>query len=771
MAPAASEWDEVKRLAADFQRAQASASLQRLSDRNCVDVINKLKDLGLLDVLYSLDGKEYITKEHLKKEISDELFVAGGRIHLTEVSTILNVDISHIESKATELVQECSGSISFVLGQLISQTYKERLIEEIEASLRDTGSSSVGEISKQYDLPAEFVTSLLKSNLSSGSSIQWLPDGTIFTQSFINRYKCRVRGILLASAVPVILSQLSNSPHNIPAKILSSIMEDTEFINSLPGSMQASKASSGKTYVPTIYSQNQRAHVTNFYSANNYLEYKALKSLGISEPRSFISARIPEAIHLSSVAVSPSIEATITEAIACGLMQDLTMLLPSVLSSEDIAYLYDKQNDKNCTRLLCDSVIVPSNLIDSLAKNLEEKMPDMAQVQLKEGKLSSYFAPKIESKDKDADEKSSNLSRKDERRRKAASGSGTSGKQMSGGNQGREIKSKAVKKKPRAGKNISNDDDGGDDEESHGITFMSVDDLTNEIITINSELEEIHPDVPRQVACLLCEQLDSKFADIARNVWSEYISSTAGNSKKKYNDLQTLINELYAKIHLAICALESFNDDTYKDLKSQLTKYTLRSLCTDACNSLISFVTPDENVNLSTVEARNKVINKISDTQVKESLSKLANHLTSNEIDSTFTQSLEDAASIVGNILLKPIDNKKNKLFLSENRHNLLTQIDQTADPSLILHAALLIIFQSVTNTAVHASGKFVPQLIQFLEGKIPSQHHQLLDEMANLVISHVKLSKEDPEKADQVNQQLETLVPRLKQIVQNDFK
>jgi len=50
----------------------------RLTERNCVEIINKLLELKLLDVVFTTDGKEYVTPKQLIREISDELYVHGG---------------------------------------------------------------------------------------------------------------------------------------------------------------------------------------------------------------------------------------------------------------------------------------------------------------------------------------------------------------------------------------------------------------------------------------------------------------------------------------------------------------------------------------------------------------------------------------------------------------------------------------------------------------------------------------------------------------------
>lgn len=52
--------------------------VSRLSERNVVELVKKLVELKLVDVLYTSDGKEYLTSQHLTKEILDELAVQGG---------------------------------------------------------------------------------------------------------------------------------------------------------------------------------------------------------------------------------------------------------------------------------------------------------------------------------------------------------------------------------------------------------------------------------------------------------------------------------------------------------------------------------------------------------------------------------------------------------------------------------------------------------------------------------------------------------------------
>lgn len=51
----------------------------RLSERNCIEIVSKLIAEKHLEVVHTLDGKEYITPSQISREIRDELQVRGGK--------------------------------------------------------------------------------------------------------------------------------------------------------------------------------------------------------------------------------------------------------------------------------------------------------------------------------------------------------------------------------------------------------------------------------------------------------------------------------------------------------------------------------------------------------------------------------------------------------------------------------------------------------------------------------------------------------------------
>ena len=64
-----------------------------------MEIVAKLVSLGLIDVIYTTDGKEYLTHQQLQKEISDEVYINGGRLELPELANLLNVDFSQVEAQ------------------------------------------------------------------------------------------------------------------------------------------------------------------------------------------------------------------------------------------------------------------------------------------------------------------------------------------------------------------------------------------------------------------------------------------------------------------------------------------------------------------------------------------------------------------------------------------------------------------------------------------------------------------------------------------------
>lgn len=49
-----------------------------------MEIVAKLIDTKLLDVVFTTDGKEYVTPIYLTKELKDEAYVQGGNLLINQ---------------------------------------------------------------------------------------------------------------------------------------------------------------------------------------------------------------------------------------------------------------------------------------------------------------------------------------------------------------------------------------------------------------------------------------------------------------------------------------------------------------------------------------------------------------------------------------------------------------------------------------------------------------------------------------------------------------
>ena len=770
-----SQWDEIKKLAADFQRTQLASSLQRLGDRNCVEIVKKLIELDLIKVIFTCDGKEYLTPEHLQKEIEDELIVNGGRIELTQLVPILNVDLVHIEARAGDLVRSTlsdpENRISLVQGRLISREYKDKLAEEINEKLSISGRVTVGDLTKLYDLPSNFIDNdIISSRLGSiikGSRNRRDPK-IIETDSYTNSYRCKIRGVLSAITKPTSLPSLVTR-YSFPQGTLDDIVKELLDDSVVKGSV------SGKVFTPEIYLKSQQEWIDNFYGENRYIEFESLARIGVSDGKGFLTKRFPDIVLLKSCGVSKDIvsqvESSVEECIINKDFVDLSSMLPSVISGPDLSMIFEKAtssknfSSKNFSEksvhLLCDSFIVSTEFVDSLKSPLVKLMETKAEVDLKGGKLFQVFASQVAAKEAILEEEENakgRMSKKEERKKKVASKVNTGG-----GTQGREVKMKATKKKynPRDKKSRdfdSDEDDGVESSTQEELVFMDLDEISTHLKEHQQDLKDTENDsLVEEISTLLYPFLQSKYKEVARKVFDSASSETDSSSKRKKTmaELQSSLSNNHALIHLFSKGLEKVTDES---LKKDLTKYLEKSLLSEVISSVITFLSNEENVSLSNPDSRIKAINKL-EPEMKEQLTTL----NSASVED-FNQVLEDVSMKCCNVMLKPIDKRREKVLLSEMKNNLIHQMKESDDLALKLHLIVTSLFLALTGQALHSSGKFVPQIIALLkELKLKEEIMSKLSEAEKCVVNLIKKKENDDEKA-----RLKQLIEQLQDSVEN---
>lgn len=206
----------------------------------------------LVDLIFTSDGKEYLTPAQLVQDIRGELYVNGGRVNYVELAKSIGVDLSHITSHVNEVLRG-NKDIYSVVGQLIDTTYLTKIAGEINEKLQQQGQISVSDLTIHYDLPAEFLQhNVLERYL--GKLIHAEQDKNdskiFFTESFISRTKAQIKGALVGLTRPTPVAVILNIT-NTTDKLFFSLFDQTAPLGFLTSRIP------GALYIPNIYSRSQ----------------------------------------------------------------------------------------------------------------------------------------------------------------------------------------------------------------------------------------------------------------------------------------------------------------------------------------------------------------------------------------------------------------------------------------------------------------------------------------------------------------------------------
>ncbi|XP_046403346.1 E3 UFM1-protein ligase 1 homolog [Ischnura elegans] len=811
---AAVDWNEIKRLAADFQRAQLSCTVQRLSENNCIEIVSRLLELKLLDVLFTTDGKEYVTPQHLTKEILDELYVHGGRINLVELAKLLSVDLSQVEARVNELSsKDGRGDYTVILGQLIDKSYQTRVAQEINDCLQREGQVSISSLTRNYDLPGEFLQTLVEREL--GKTIDGKQDKQdprlIFTEAFVARNRAIVRGALCAVTRPTTVASII-SQCKIPESIFYSVVEGLLEKKQVAGSLSG-KQGPNSLYVPSVYSKSQSDWVNSFFRQNGYLEYDALRRLGISDPAGFVKKHNfpgeaqPQCLATCAIGKSmlEHVEAAVDEAIATGSWVDIEQILPSVFSPDDVSLLLTKalkNHDSGKFLIFCQSFVVTEPFLKSLAepleaialKRAEESVASGAylQAQLESGKMSGKGGFS-NSGDGFGDDTSVKGDRREERRKKATGGKG------GGGTQGRETKTKSTKKKHYGGKRGGGDSDDDEDEgrgggkgtsgkaNKAGLEFLRLSEVQEKLQEHGEQenkaasqaefLQDASPDLISEIASFLHPSIQRKAEAAARNFLETAVASSAQSRRKIHAELQERLSALLTDVRLYERGAKLIDNNHDDGSLGQFSKHLLRTMCTDIANEIFDYASKEGSARAGgpkeiTTEIRVKILNEVT-PQVREILMKLHKSLSGNSIEE-FLATCEGALTVC-DVVLRKQDKKKEKVQMQAHRSALLEKLNAvTDDPALALHLASLVLFQAATGQILHASGKFVPSILSFLRPHLQTETNATLQSYYDSVLKLLTMSSSNndgdeagKQRAEVVNSLINGL-PGIKEIACN---
>ncbi|KMQ94051.1 e3 ufm1-protein ligase 1-like protein [Lasius niger] len=730
------DWEEIKRLAADFQKAQLSSTLQKLSERNCIEIITTLVENKLLDIIFTNDGKEYVTPQHLGKEIKDELYIHGGKVSLVDLAQILNVNLSHVTKVVTEIEKHNKG-LKVILGQLIDRSYINKIAEEINDKLVQHGCINVAELTLTYNLPAEFLQSVVEKELGKiiHATQDYQDPKVFYTESFIAKNRAKIRGALSAVTKPTPLSAILGQC-GVPERIFFSILDGLQEVKQVPG-VVTGKQSGNSIYIPTIYSKSQNEWVENFYKQNGYLEYDALTRLGISDPSGFVKRHFPNEnmIYLKSVAagtvVMDQVDANIEEIVATGSFVDLYPLLPSVFSDEDAEILLKLATKKTKVNvhIFAKTVAVSDAFLQTLTKSLETIAEQKAREVVANGKwIQSIVENKLKSKSADLIIENK-TNKKEERRKKAVVG------KAGGGSQGRETKTKSTKKKYLQGRTQENE---SDEDETRQTSVGK-----GEITLIS--LEEVKAKIMKDENISVIEELADELTHYLQPKLNKSVLSLA--EQLAQSNKTTNLSEISERLNVLITNVRIF-DKGIKHLdkadQAPLTKYLLKSLGIDFVTSIFKLAAQQNMLQVAenlTTETRQRLLLELP-ADVKEPLTTVHKIVMGDSVDD-FLNTV-DGAMAACCLVLKKYDKKKERPQVHAHREALLEELNATQDPALALHLVTSVLFTAVTQNALHMSGRHVTTVLAFLQKQLEPDTISILSKYHDLVLNLLSTSDEN---------------------------
>ncbi|POM77509.1 Hypothetical protein PHPALM_5098, partial [Phytophthora palmivora] len=332
--------DEIALLQQQLAAVQQQEAALKLSDHNVVDLLLKLQQLGKLQVIHTRTGKQFLTPLQVQREIADYVTLHGGRLSLTELEKLIDVDRSHVERQTAVLCRGNRGhkdSYHVVNNgeELLTSWYLDGIMEDTDVLLQESGTTSIGDLAQQFGFAVDYMREVVRARLGSILKARER-DNVLYTDTYVAAQKARVRGVFAAVTRPVFVPDVLRSfgfDEAVANEALTELMQTKVLMGTLRG----------REYVPYVFMAAQRESMYSFFQQNGYLEHARARELQVTRPYDFLKKRFPDAVPLQESVVSRDLqlqlEGAVEAAVNDATFVDVRLLLPSALQAGDVAML------------------------------------------------------------------------------------------------------------------------------------------------------------------------------------------------------------------------------------------------------------------------------------------------------------------------------------------------------------------------------------------------------------------------------------------------
>ncbi|RDX74428.1 E3 UFM1-protein ligase 1-like protein [Mucuna pruriens] len=781
--------DELLELQRQFEFAQQAKSSIRLSERNVVELVQKLQHLQIIDfeLLHTVSGKEYITLDQLRNDMVAEVKKLG-RISLIDLADATGVDLYYVEKQAQNVVTE-HRELMLTQGEIMSESYWDSIAEEINDRLQECSQIALTELAAQLNVGLDLVASVLEPRL--GTIVKGrLEGGQLYTPAYVARVSAMVRGAARGITVPTNLTAVWNSLQQLLQEIdgASGLAVEGSFFQSLfnglvkegevLGSVRA-----GVHWTPAVFALAQKEFVDSFFSQNSFITYEALHKLGIPQPIQFLQSRYPEGKPLVTTFVHPSmiemLDAATEDALDRGSWSDSLSLLPSSFTPQDaskmLSLCQSVQNalKSNRAHIFGDFYVLSSSFIkdicDLVVKELETlsisgsagttmagdfQVPNEAKV----GHESSRLNESNEMvSDGGANRHADKGSKK--KRGKASGNAVANLSESSTDNQEQTLtKSKKSQKRGKDTSSQTSDSKTGSRKESLKMKednpSPSEEWIMQKITKLVSDFEEQGIDDPETILRPLANQLRPTIISSWMERKKALLTNNAERMKHLLDNLQKKLDESFLNMQLYEKALELFEDD--QSTSVVLHRHLLRTVAAPMVDML-----------LYNLDEHNKLKNGLDVQEAPNSESVSLSPGDRTAISKSFPGALANKALAVVEALegksveifmaafrmvteesglpLKKLDKKLERTLLHSYRKELTSQVSAETDPVSLLPKVVSLLYIQVYHKALQAPGRAISVAISHLKDKLDESACKILTDYQTATVTLLALLAASP--------------------------
>ncbi|KAJ0248324.1 E3 UFM1-protein ligase 1 [Hirschfeldia incana] len=796
--------EELLELQRQFEFAQQVKSNVRLSDRNVVELVQKLQELRVIDfdLLHTVTGKEYITQEQLKNEIAAEIGKLG-RVSVIDLADTIGVDLYHVEKQAQDVVSSDPG-LMLVQGEIISESYWDSIAEEINERLQECSQISVAELAGQLQVGSELVQSVLEPRLGTLVKAR-LEGGQLYTPAYVARVTAMVRGASRGIFVPSNLSALWTPLQQLVQEMNGSggVAVENAFFQSIfnrllkeeemLGSLRA-----GTHWTPSVFAVAQKECVDSFFSQNSYIPYETMQKLGISQAVQFLQSRYPDGKPLSAVFIHSSmiemLDSTTEDAIEQNSWIDSLSVLPASFTSQDANKMLllcpSVQSALKAEKalILGESYLISSGFIKGIYDQIE-KEAEAFSIQASIASLIDHPSKSSES----AESIPANTDKGSKKKKgKSASMKAATVETVPDDEEDARPKSKRNQKKGRDSSSSQKlESKAGGKKESvkaqEGNSFIPPDEwVMKKIVDSVPEFEDEGMENPDSILKHLADLMRPMLINSLKERRKKIFTENADRMKRLVDDLQKKLDESFLNMQLYEKALELFEDDqsTSVVLHRHLLRTTAATIADTLIHDLDILNKLKNGIEVGDSKAQDPVLLESSERtalakNLNGSLSKkalaLVEALEGKRVDA-FMTTFRDLAEESG-LVLKKLDKKLERTLLHAYRKDLISQVSTESDPVALLAKVVSLLYIKAHNKALQAPGRAIAAAISHLKDKLDESAYKTLTDYHTATVTLLALlsastGEEDACSADRIltkRELLESQMPVLRSLVLGD--